>query len=171
MVIEMEMETRLRRFFQENHKNVDLAYLFGSYAKGKVNRLSDVDVAVLLSGKIDPEVYFDVQLDFAGELSSYLGKEVEVVILNRADPRLCYQVIKYGGIVFEKTRDFKADFEAKALSTYFDLKPMFEFYEKKLLERIKEGRFGKTYGGSRNSLREIGRISEKSKGARENREG
>ena len=166
MVIEMEMNTKLRKFFRENHKNVDLAYLFGSYAKGKVTPLSDVDVAVLLNDKIKSEVYFDMKLDFADQLSSYLGKEVEVVILNIADPRLSYQVIKHGEMVFEKTRDLKANFEKKALNTYFDLKPMFEFYEKKLFERIKEGKFGKTYRGSRNPSAEIRRISEKSKRTR-----
>ncbi len=156
--METETEKKLREFFsaglkfeQKNHENINLAYLFGSYAKGRITPLSDVDVGVLLDDKIDPKVYFDIQLDLSDQLSSYLNKEVEVVILNRADPRLSYQVMKYGKIVFEKDRNLKADFERKALNIYFDLKPMFDFYEKKLLERIKEGRFGKTYRGSRNS--------------------
>ena len=163
MVIEMEMGKKLKRCFQKNHKNINLAYLFGSYAKGRITPLSDVDVAVLLNDRIDPKVYFDIQTDLSDQLSSYLKKEVEVVILNRADPRLSYQVIKYGEIVFEKNLNSKADFERKALNIYFDLKPMFDFYEKKLLERIKEGKFGKTYRGSRNSSAEIRRISEKLK--------
>ncbi|MFQ6003227.1 MAG: nucleotidyltransferase domain-containing protein [Candidatus Zixiibacteriota bacterium] len=168
------MNRKLSRFFsaglkfeQKNHKNIDLAYLFGSYATGKITPLSDVDVAVLLDDRIDPKVYFDMQLDLSDQLSSYLKKEVEVVILNRADPRLTYQVIKYGEVVFEKGLNFKANFERKALNIYFDLKPMFDFYEKKLLERIKEGKFGKTYRGSRNSAAEIRRICEKSKRASE----
>ena len=159
----IEMDNKLKRFFQKNHKNINLAYLFGSYAKGGITPLSDVDVAVLLNDKIDPKYYFDTQLDLSDQLSSYLEKEVEVVILNRADPRLSYQVIKYGEIVFKKSLSLKADFERKALNKYFDLKPMFEFYEKKLYERIKEGKFGKTYRGSRNSSREIRRICEKLK--------
>jgi predicted nucleotidyltransferase len=163
MVIEMEIDEKLKEFFQKNHKNIDLAYLFGSYAKGRVTPLSDVDVAVLLNNEIDSKIYFDIQLDLSSQLSSYLEKEVEVVILNRADPRLSYQVIKYGKIVFEKDLNLKANFERKALNIYFDLKPMFDFYEEKLLERIKEGEFGKTYRGSRNSSAEIRRISEKFK--------
>jgi len=163
MVIEMDIERKLKEFFEKNHKNINLAYLFGSYAKGGITPLSDVDVAVLLDDKIDPKAYFDIQLELSDQLLSYLGKEVEVVILNRADPKLSYQVIKYGKIVFEKDRNVKADFERKALDKYFDLEPMFDFYEKKLLERIKEGKFGKTYRGSRNSSTEIRRISEKLK--------
>ena len=161
------MDRKLKRFFQKNHKNINLAYLFGSYAKGRITPLSDVDVAVLLNDKSDPKVYFDIQLDLSGRLSSYLKKEVEVVILNRADPRLSYQVIKYGEIVFEKNPNLKANFERKALNIYFDLKPMFDFYEKELLERIKEGKFGKTYRGNRNSSAEIRRLCEKSKRAPE----
>ena len=168
MVIEMTMDRKLKRFFQKNHKNINLAYLFGSYAKGRITPLSDVDVAVLLNDKIEPKAYFDIQLDLSDQLSSYLKREAEVVILNRADPKLSYQVIKYGEIVFEKNLNLKADFERKALNIYFDLKPMFDFYEKELLERIKEGKFGKTYRGSRNSSAEIRRISEKSKGTPEN---
>ena len=163
MVIEMEMGKKLKKFFVKDHKNIDLAYLFGSYAKGRITPLSDVDVAVLLNDKIDPKIYFDMQLDLSDQLSSYLKKQVEVVILNRADPRLSYQIIRYGEIVFEKNLNLRADFERKALNLYFDLKPMFDFHEKKLLERIKEGKFGKTYRGSRNSSAEIRRISEKFK--------
>jgi predicted nucleotidyltransferase len=159
----MEIVRKLRDFFQKNHENINLAYLFGSHAKGRVTPMSDVDIAVLLGNKIDPKVYLDIQLELSDQFSSFLEKEVEVVILNRADPRLSYQVIKYGKMVFEKDPDVKADFERKALNIYFDFKPMFDFYEKKLLERIKEGKFGKTYRGSRNSLEEIRRI-ERSKG-------
>ena len=154
----IEMDRKLRRFFQKNHKNINLAYLFGSYAKGRITPLSDVDVAVLLNDNIDPKVYFDIQTDLSDQLSSHLNREVEVVILNRADLRLSYQVIRYGKIVFEKNRNMKANFERKALNIYFDLRPMFDFYEKELLERIKEGKFGKTYRGSRNSSAEIRRI-------------
>jgi predicted nucleotidyltransferase len=89
MVIEMKIDKKLRGFFsaglkfeQKNHKDIDLAYLFGSYAKGRITPLSDVDVGVLLDDKIDPKVYFDMQLDLSDQLSSYLNKEVEVVILN-----------------------------------------------------------------------------------------
>lgn len=166
----MEIDRKLRKFFsagfkfeQENPKNIHLAYLFGSYAKGRITPLSDVDVAVLLNDKINPKTYFDIQLDLSDLLSSYLKKEVEVVILNRADPRLSYQVIKYGQIVFEKDPNLKANFERKALNIYFDLKPMFDFHEKELLERIKEGKFGKTYRGIRNSSAEVRRISERLK--------
>jgi predicted nucleotidyltransferase len=160
---EMEIVGKLRDFFQKNHESINLAYLFGSHAKGRITPMSDVDIAVLLGNKIDPKVYLDIQLELSGRLSSHLDKKVEVVILNRADPRLSYQIIKYGKIVFKKDRNVKANFERKSLNIYFDLKPMFDFYEAKLLERIKEGKFGKTYRGSRNSSREIRRISEKLK--------
>ena len=168
---EMKIVGKLRDFFQKNHEDINLAYLFGSHAKSRITPTSDVDIAVLLGNKIDPKAYFDIQLELSDHLSSYLNKEVEVVILNRADPRLSYQVIKYGKIVFEKDRNMKADFERKSLNIYFDLKPMFDFYEKKLLERIKEGKFGKTYRGSRNSSSEIRRISEKFKRTPESHSG
>lgn len=166
IMVMMNMEEKLKRFFEKNHQNINMAYLFGSYATNTITPLSDVDVAVLLNDGIDPKSYFDTQLDLSGELLSYLKKEAEVVILNRADPRLSYQIIKYGKVMFEKDPNLKADFERRVLNIYFDLVPMFDFYEKKLLERIKEGKFGKTYRGSRNSSTEIRRICEKLKTAR-----
>ncbi len=47
-------EEKLEQIFSQRH--VSLAYLFGSQAREKAEPLSDVDMAVLLSPKIDREV-------------------------------------------------------------------------------------------------------------------
>ena len=87
------MFRKLKDYFGKNHEGVVLAYLFGSGAKGRMGKLSDVDVAVLMDNDFPKRKYLDFRFDLASELSSYLRRQTEVVLLNQADLRLAHQVI------------------------------------------------------------------------------
>ena len=70
-------------------------YLFGSQAKGKARKRSDIDIAILLEDGIDSRRYFDLMLKYMGELERIYDKRVDVVILNHARPLLQHQVLRY----------------------------------------------------------------------------
>jgi len=107
------------------------AYLFGSLARGTQNRLSDVDVAVLLDPEFlarpHPELSYGYKAHLITELMSQLGtNEIDVVILNHASPFLRFQVLRDGIVICETNREERIRFQAQALSRYFDLKPFLE---------------------------------------------
>lgn len=97
---------------------IRLVYIFGSYAKGNNNEKSDIDIAVLLNNDYNP---MD-KLELIGELTSVLRREdIDLVILNSANPVLRHQVIKYGKLIYMESEDVKVDFEVKVLKEYMDM--------------------------------------------------
>ena len=56
-------------------KEVEFAYLFGSYARSDYGAKSDVDIAIYLKNKD-----FDTQLQINYELSKLLKKDVDLVV-------------------------------------------------------------------------------------------
>lgn len=152
------LKERLKGFF-EKVAEVELAYLFGSYTKGSVNKLSDVDIAVLLKKDVGPKEYLDIRLDLIYRLGKVLDADVDVVVLNQASPLLNQQVIKYGEVVYEESPRVRIGFETRACLEYLDAKPLLDFHTKVLLKNIKEVGLGRGYRGNKDSIEEIRRIS------------
>jgi predicted nucleotidyltransferase len=76
------------------HPRVVFAYLFGGLARGKLQPLSDVDIAVYL--KEDARIA-ENKLDILGCLIDILETdEIDLVILNTADLPLVMNIVKIG---------------------------------------------------------------------------
>ena len=98
--------------------NISLIYIFGSYAKGTNRKDSDIDIAVLINGEIDPYT----QLNILGTLVDIFRTEnIDLVILNNANEVLKFQVIKYGKVVYEESQLSRVLFETRAASEYMDM--------------------------------------------------
>ncbi len=116
---------------------VNLAYLFGSHAKGETTSLSDMDIAVMFDSDADGRME-PLRLDLMG----LLGEEaIDLIDLKSAPPRLKYNVIKEGRVILGEDRS--SEFEVRAMKEYFDFKPMEEMYFEGMKKRIEEGKFGK----------------------------
>lgn len=99
---------------------IKLIYIFGSYAKGKNDKNSDLDIAVLLEKEYDP---LD-KLRLIGDLTDIFKRnDIDLVVLNEANPVLRHQVIKYGKLVYREDEDVKVNFEVRVLSVYMDMEP------------------------------------------------
>jgi predicted nucleotidyltransferase len=131
----------MRDYFMQQ-PDIVVAYLFGSVARGRAHHLSDVDVAVLFAPEITLEASVKRQLQLMGDLKAFADHEVQATVLNRALPLLAYQVIKYGILLYERSRHERVAFQVRAMSTYFDFKPTLDFFDQVIQQRIQEGRFG-----------------------------
>ncbi|SHD76678.1 type VII toxin-antitoxin system MntA family adenylyltransferase antitoxin [Schnuerera ultunensis] len=98
--------------------NIELMYIFGSYATNKNNENSDLDIAVYLEG--EPEAF--IKLEILDELVGIFDREdIDLVILNKVDIVLQFQVIKYGEIVYMKDLLTKVLYESKTMDFYMDM--------------------------------------------------
>ena len=94
-----EMVNRLREYFL-NRGDVAFAFLYGSYARGTPHKHSDVDVAVYFyPGERHPvpyeeEIYYDGEDEIWADLDRMLGKEVELLVLNRAAAVICASAVR-----------------------------------------------------------------------------
>ncbi len=137
-----KVQKTLCAFFQ-NRDEVLLAYLFGSVAEDKQNKLSDLDIAVLVEGdklgKLD-EQPFGYQVSAMTDLISLLKtNDVDLVILNYATPLLSHEVIKYGEVIFCRDEEMRIQFEVRTLQQYIDTKPLRDIQHEYLVRRIKSG--------------------------------
>ncbi len=137
------------------HSEVLAAYIFGSQAKGKGSKLSDVDIALLLKEGVDPVRRFNLRLQFMVDLEGVYHRQVDVVILNEVKPLLQYQVLKYGRILYEREREKRVQFEMRARRAYFDIKPGLELQSRALFRQIKEVGLSGRYRGHRDSLEAV----------------
>ncbi len=83
-----EMQAKLKSYFL-NRSDVAFAFLYGSYARGDMHANSDVDIAVYFYPEVrhpiqyEEEVYYDGEDEIWADLDRILGKDVELLVLNR----------------------------------------------------------------------------------------
>ena len=114
---------RLLKAIFEKDGRILFAYLFGSIVKGDVAHLSDIDVAVYLSG-IDDDSLFDAKLSLHGEICRVLKRnDVDLLVLNRAANKILLEdIIRTGMTIYDRDVDARVDFEVKVLHQAIDFK-------------------------------------------------
>lgn len=116
----------------QHHPKTQAIYVFGSYASGKENQNSDVDLAVLLphdEAKKNPNFAMTKVLN---DISVALGKDVDLLNLRTVSAVFQIQIIDKGKLVFCADKYAKDQFEMLAISFYQKLNEE----RKEILEKI-----------------------------------
>lgn len=108
------------------------AYVFGSHAQGKEKKSSDIDVAILLNETRMAEFS---TLDFITALEKEMECRTDVVILNKADEVLKYEVRHKGVLLYERSSEYRKQFEIKSRKFYED----FLYLHKKYIDKVLYG--------------------------------
>jgi predicted nucleotidyltransferase len=100
-------------------------YLFGSVAEDRAHRESDIDIAVLLDRAWYPTAKsrFEARLRLIGDLSSALGRQVDVIALNDAPPQFARRILTTGRPMFVADANADRAFLRIVLSRAADLEP------------------------------------------------
>lgn len=116
-----QIKTLLEPVFNK-HKEIISAYLFGSYAKGHANTLSDIDLAIFV---INPESF-----SLTDKLSAHADccralrrNDLDITVINQTrNLILLEQIIRTGTIIWNKNKSLLTDFELKTLHLVQDFK-------------------------------------------------
>lgn len=128
----------LEKFFQV-HDCVELAYLFGSAAKGKTGALSDIDIGVYLSAGLTKAQRNQKRLELIAKLTTILKNDrIDLLIINDTPPVLNFEIIKPNVLVLVRDHDLKLDVEQRIMSRYLDRKHHEDFLNRTLMKKIME---------------------------------
>lgn len=120
------------------------AYLFGSQATGKASKSSDYDFAVLLSGKIKPDKYFNYKLALTGDLLNFVdSKFIDLIILNNKNisALLKFNIIKHGKIIYEKDKNARKNLEFKIMRNWYDQQYFENLWHTIFIKNMAQGKF------------------------------
>jgi predicted nucleotidyltransferase len=115
-----EINEKLKYYFEE-HKEIQFAILFGSLAKGTSNKMSDVDIAVMVNPKFDEIFPYGRQAELITDFMRILNRnDVDVVILNDAKILLKHQVLRYGKFIYTRDMQARIQFQIDTINQYED---------------------------------------------------
>ncbi len=126
----VDIEDRLRSFFETDHHGALAVYLFGSRAREASGPQSDVDLALLYSKAPTSQTLDSLPLLLKGDLEEFLGLAVDIVVLNTASPDLCHRVFRDGVVLLDRDRRFRLRFEVKKRNEYLDFLPVLQLYRR-----------------------------------------
>jgi len=97
----------LHSYFHKKAKmhHVDMAFLYGSWAKGYPHANSDVDIAIIFNREMGKDKLFDIITSLSLELTRLLKIETNVLYIDKefSKPMLFYNAIIHGIPVFIKS--------------------------------------------------------------------
>jgi predicted nucleotidyltransferase len=125
----MESAEIIKEYLQEE-TGIAAVYLYGSAASGRDQASSDIDIALLYKQGMQSDI--NKQLQIADDLTSALGREVDLLMLNGASPIIRMQVLKKGMKLLERDRREVNRFFVQTINEYSDLKITRSVIEKKI---------------------------------------
>lgn len=136
-----EVELKIADYFKDKAE-VLCVYLFGSHARGKTRRESDLDIAVLLRTDVADSVSRERE-NYLVELSRIVRKDVHLVTMNTAGEELLKQIYSKGKCLLinnaRETAEFRMTHFARIadFGRYRNLMQM--GFVKRLMEERKNG--------------------------------
>jgi len=114
----------------EQYDEIQLAYLYGSYANATQTEFSDIDIGIVLTDSFKESALYFAELSMKIENTLNFQINIDLRILNEATPRFLFQVIKNNKLLYCKNKTFMHEFELKVMYEYQDIKPMLDMYDK-----------------------------------------
>jgi predicted nucleotidyltransferase len=109
------------------------AYVYGSVARGD-RPARDIDIGIWADPiPADRRAEIALGLELSAALS--LPIDVDVRILNRADPVFLNNVLREGRLLHDVDPAARCWFEARAISRWLDFRPVWERMRREMLER------------------------------------
>lgn len=118
---------------------VDMAYLYGSMARGRPLPTSDIDIALVLTDPPPPYERLKLELTIQADMEDTCQlRELDVRSINQAPLMVQGRILQEGLLLYERNKDFRVAFEVLTHKKYFDFLPAAEKMQKGFLRTIRE---------------------------------
>ncbi|MGB9596272.1 MAG: type VII toxin-antitoxin system MntA family adenylyltransferase antitoxin [Candidatus Poribacteria bacterium] len=133
-----EITEKLNKYFEE-HEEILFAVIFGSMAKGSMNKMSDIDIAVMINPSFNKSFPFGHQAELITDFIRILKRnDVDVVILNKAPISLKYEILRYGKFIYVRDKQARIKFQVDTINQYEDYKMLYKIHEEAMRKRWKK---------------------------------
>jgi len=130
-----ELKTVVNTLFIQFNE-IQIAYLYGSYAIELQNKFSDIDIGIVLEKDFkESPLYFARLSSKIEEIYSY-KIDVDLRVINNSSPRFLFQVIKNAITLYVKDINFKDEYELKVINQYLDIKPMLDEFDRISIKEV-----------------------------------
>lgn len=132
-----EIKDKVAEYFS-TRPEIKVGYIFGSMARAEENKLSDIDIGILIDEeKVPKDLPFGYKANVITALIVILKtSKVDLVILNESPLFLCFCVIHDGVILYSNDEERRIDFEVKVMRRYFDQQYYYERHAELSIKRI-----------------------------------
>ena len=147
-----DLVSRLRHHLPSILKDrpIQLAYLYGSAARGERIPLSDVDIALLAIRVLSPQERLRLMLDVSLEVEERCDlREADVRVINDAPLLFQGRVVTEGILLYSRDEAERVRYETMTRMRYFDYLPIHQRLRDAFLANVREQ--GLYYGRSRAS--------------------
>ncbi|MBI2188430.1 MAG: nucleotidyltransferase domain-containing protein [Acidobacteria bacterium] len=141
--VSSDVETRVPQLVEALVRDgrIEAIWLFGSRARQEADALSDVDIAVLAHRDLEARALWDAQIEWTNLAVEALGTdEVGIQALNRLPVALRHGILRDARLLWASSEEAAADFMARTVKEYLDLKPYLERYDRDLFRQAATGR-------------------------------
>lgn len=143
---------QLQAYFA-GQSEIDLAFLFGSYARNEATPLSDVDIGILWSRPQSFTQNLQVEGQIILDLQTLLHiEEINLVKLDETPATLNYRVLRDGILLLNRDENKRISFTLTTINEYLDFLPMQERHEQAVLMKARQGRLLDGYNRYRRSF-------------------
>ena len=135
-----EIKRDLASYFS-GRPEVAAVYLFGSFPILKDTPLSDIDLAILTTPS-SPSQSYQLRKRYYVDLSRFLKREIDIILLKEAGELLTFQVLQHGQLILENDPAYHRSFKSRRLVDYLDFKYHETITQKGMVKAMRKKRHG-----------------------------
>jgi predicted nucleotidyltransferase len=118
-------------------QDVIALYVFGGLAKKQLKPLSDLDIAVILCGRLRVTERFEKHLQLLSILNRlFRTDEIDLVMLNDASSRFAHSILRDGKLLFCRDVNILINFAEYVRKSYFDFRYYQDSFDEEFLKGI-----------------------------------
>ncbi len=118
-------------------EDIKAAYIFGSYAEDRENKNSDLDIGLVLNDVYNPMI----KLDILVKLTENKFEDIDIVILNQANPLVRFEAIKNNKLIYKQDSFDASSYYSLVTRTFLDFRPYLDVQRRYLKKRILNGSY------------------------------